>query len=84
MMVHKHFGDETGSWNNDLILYLFPLDTTEAIKAIPLKLCSSEDWLFWKFSNNGIYSVKSGCQLATRRFNLGVEPNMEHECNAQM
>ena len=29
MMVHKHFGDETGSWNNDLILYLFPLDTTE-------------------------------------------------------
>ena len=39
---------------------IFTLLEAELIKAIPLSQCEAEDSLFWHFTNNGIYTSKSG------------------------
>ena len=47
-------------WNHEVIDGIFTLLEAEMIKAIPLSRCEAEDSLFWPFTNNGIYTSKSG------------------------
>ena len=47
-------------WNHELIDGIFTPTEAELIKTLPLSLCGAEDNLFWPFTNNGIYSSKSG------------------------
>ena len=47
-------------WNHEMIDGIFTPLEAELIKAIPLSRCEAEDSLFWPFTNNGIYTSKSG------------------------
>ena len=51
-------------WKSDLVDSIFSLAEARVIKAIPLSFTDSPDWLFWPWSRNGLYSVKSGYKLA--------------------
>ena len=47
-------------WNHEMINGIFTPLEAELIKAIPLSQCEADDSLFWPFTNNGIYTSKSG------------------------
>ena len=47
-------------WNHEVIDGIFTLLEAEMIKAMSLSRCEAEDSLFWPFTNNGIYTSKSG------------------------
>ena len=51
-------------WKTDLVDAIFSPAKARVIKAIPLSFMDSPDWLFWPWSRNGVYSVKSGYKLA--------------------
>ena len=48
------------SWKIELISSLFNREEARCISRIPLSLFPMDDLLIWKFTHNGIYSVKSG------------------------
>ena len=53
--------DETSrQWNHEMINGILTLLEAELIKAIPLSQCEANDSFFWPFTNNGIYTSKSG------------------------
>lgn len=52
--------ETTRQWNHEMIDDIFTPVEVDLIKAIPLSRCEAEDSLFWSFTNNGIYTSKSG------------------------
>lgn len=63
MTLSELFGQDGGTWNSKLFSLLFSPSTMACIRAIPIKLSWTNDWLYWCYNNNGIYSVKSGYHL---------------------
>lgn len=55
---------ENGGWNEVLIrAHFLPTDAAEILK-IPLPNVPTRDKLLWHFNKSGVYSVKSGYQVA--------------------
>lgn len=54
---------EKRCWIKDVIDNIFLPHEATLIKSIPLSLEDCEDKLFWPWSSNGVYSVKSGYKL---------------------
>ena len=52
------------SWNYGLVQNLFHSFEAEAILSIPINFRLPEDSLFWKFSKQGEFEVKSGYFVA--------------------
>lgn len=68
MVVNYLMWDEVGKWNVDLVDNIFPMEVVGHIKALSLKISYCDDWLAWKHSNNGIYTIRSGYHIAQTRF----------------
>ncbi|KAH0972719.1 hypothetical protein GBA52_024875 [Prunus armeniaca] len=54
----------SSQWNVPLLKDIFWDEEVEAILEIPLVSMASHDCLLWHYERNGMYSVKSGYQLA--------------------
>ncbi|KAL6546504.1 hypothetical protein OROMI_022225 [Orobanche minor] len=52
------------TWDRDFILTSFSEENAKRILSIPISGRSNRDVLSWAFSKNGLYSVKSGYELA--------------------
>ena len=74
--------DETSrQWNHEMINGIFTPLEAELIKAIPLSQCEADDSLFWPFTNNGIYTSKSGYRFlkAEEQTKLDEEQRMDNK-----
>lgn len=49
-----------GSWNLDLINNVFSIDEAIIIQSLPIGGMSCPDLFTWKYTENGVYTVKSG------------------------
>lgn len=58
--------DGSNEWREDLIGQSFSKETAERILRTPLPKTPRPDKLVWHFDKHGIYSVKSGYQLAVK------------------
>ncbi|XP_062074994.1 uncharacterized protein LOC133779003 [Humulus lupulus] len=63
--------DHHGGWNQDLICDSFSKQEADAILSIPLFDCLGGDRLIWHHTNSGIYTIKSGYWIATRKAGFG-------------
>ncbi|KAL0003476.1 hypothetical protein SO802_017257 [Lithocarpus litseifolius] len=63
MMVADLIDRESHCWNAARVDAIFLPFEANAIKAIPLSLRDTPDWLYWPKNRNGAYSVKSGYKL---------------------
>lgn len=71
---------DTRQWDHGLIEGLFTPEEAELIKSIPLSRCAAEDTLFWPFTNNGVYTSKSGYRfLKAETQTEWFEDQMEHD-----
>ncbi|KAM7280018.1 hypothetical protein ACFE04_007152 [Oxalis oulophora] len=52
------------SWNMNLLRILFPAKIVDVIQAIPLGNGQSTDTFIWDGASNGVYTVKSGYEVA--------------------
>lgn len=55
---------QLGKWNSDLIQQSYLAPDYQVILTIPLSLFNHKDSWLWHYTNNGIYSVKSGYKVA--------------------
>ena len=55
---------ESRSWNLGLVRSLFHTNEANTILSMPISYRLPKDSLFWKFSKNGDYEVKSGYFVA--------------------
>ncbi|KAL5554514.1 hypothetical protein UlMin_041915 [Ulmus minor] len=53
-----------GDWNKALIEYLFNADDVKAILSLPIGSFDHDDVLFWHYTKDGNYTVKSGYKVA--------------------
>ncbi|KAL5572866.1 hypothetical protein UlMin_022463 [Ulmus minor] len=53
-----------GDWNKALIEYLFNANDVKAILSLPIGSLEHDDVLFWHFTKDGDYTVKSGYKVA--------------------
>ncbi|XP_030936139.1 uncharacterized protein LOC115961274 [Quercus lobata] len=51
-------------WKSDRVDAIFSPAEARVIKAIPLSFLDSPDWLYWPWNRSGVYSVKTGYNLA--------------------
>ncbi|KAL5548933.1 hypothetical protein UlMin_004164 [Ulmus minor] len=65
---------DNGDWNKALIEYLFNDDDTNAILSLPIGSFDHDDVLFWHFTKDGDYTVKSGYKVALESRGL-IEPS---------
>ena len=62
-MVADLIDESTGWWNGRLLDSCFLPFEAQKIRSIPICFTPQEDILIWPKSKDGMYSVKSGCQL---------------------
>ncbi|KAL5579486.1 hypothetical protein UlMin_011928 [Ulmus minor] len=55
---------ESGDWNKPLIEHLFVAKDVIAILSLPVGSVNHDDILFWHFTKDGEYTVKSGYKVA--------------------
>ncbi|KAL5566894.1 hypothetical protein UlMin_030058 [Ulmus minor] len=65
---------DNGDWNKALIEYLFNDDDANAILSLPIGSFDHDDVLFWHFTKDGDYTVKSGYKVALESRGL-IEPS---------
>ncbi|CAL9012588.1 unnamed protein product, partial [Prunus brigantina] len=66
----------SGSWRCDLISRLFPPNEARLITSLPISRWGCPDRLMWHFHKQGVYTVRSGYDLALylkRNGELGVK-----------
>jgi hypothetical protein len=51
-------------WDEHILENLFYKEEVSAIRSIPLSSTNQEDWLIWRGTANGLFSVKSAYHLA--------------------
>ncbi|KAL5539921.1 hypothetical protein UlMin_043060 [Ulmus minor] len=54
---------ESGDWNSALIKHLFDVEEAKVILSLPVRSFNHADVLFWHFTNDGEYTVKSGYKV---------------------
>ncbi|KAJ9153349.1 hypothetical protein P3X46_026797 [Hevea brasiliensis] len=54
----------TNTWDISKLIRVYQEEEIKNILAFPISLFRKEDKIVWHFTNNGVYSVKSGYQLA--------------------
>ncbi|KAH6771031.1 hypothetical protein C2S52_015834 [Perilla frutescens var. hirtella] len=64
LLVADLFNDGGDAWNIQKIQSLFPVEVVKEILSIPLPTHRRADKLIWKHCRNGIYTVRSGYQVA--------------------
>ncbi|KAK6138511.1 hypothetical protein DH2020_027750 [Rehmannia glutinosa] len=69
--VNKLIDLESHTWDEDRVVDWVGQEKARKILRIPLRNFCGEDRLAWNFSSNGIYSVKSGYQIALQMNNVG-------------
>ena len=55
---------ELHCWKSDRVDAIFIPTEANVIKAIPLSLLDTPDWLYWPKNHSGVYLVKYGYNLA--------------------
>ena len=55
---------DNGYWNKALIEYLFNDEDANAILSLPIGSFNHDDVIFWHFTKDGDYTVKSGYKIA--------------------
>ncbi|KAL5542393.1 hypothetical protein UlMin_010103 [Ulmus minor] len=65
-----------GDWNKALIEYLFNAKDAKAILSLPIGSFEHDDVLFWNFTKDGDYTVKSGYKVALDSRGLLNLPNL--------
>lgn len=63
MRVAELIDHELHCWRTELIDGIFLPCEAKRIKALPLSLVSTSDWIYWPMNHNGVYSLKSGYKL---------------------
>ena len=63
-MVDEHIDPDLNWWNRELIMSRFHREDAEAICRIPLSHRQVSDYIFWLHTEDGVYSCKSGYQVA--------------------
>ena len=63
-MVHDLKIPGADEWDSELIQELFLQDDVDLILSLPVGHSNSEDCLIWNFEKTGIYSIRSGYQIA--------------------
>lgn len=58
--------DQNHQWNEAMINQNFANEDAEIIRNIPLPRTPQEDMVIWHYDKKGLYSVKSGYQLALK------------------
>ncbi|KAA3456692.1 reverse transcriptase [Gossypium australe] len=66
--VNQLINCETFTWNEELILNIFDVDTAKRILSIPIAEGRSEDLRVWKYEGSGEYTVKSGYQVLSSEY----------------
>lgn len=51
---------DSGAWNMNLVRSVFSSDEAAAIQTIPAVGASKQDRFAWKYTSNGVYTVKNG------------------------
>ncbi|XP_074314729.1 uncharacterized protein LOC141649964 [Silene latifolia] len=51
---------ENGSWKKSVIFQLFDNQTAKAILAMEPPLIAADDYLYWKYTEDGCYNIRSG------------------------
>lgn len=64
MKVRDLINWDNRSWKRDFLVSRVTEEDLDFILAIPVSLLPREDTLVWHYTNHGIYSVKTGYQLA--------------------
>nr|POF06548.1 hypothetical protein CFP56_49063 [Quercus suber] len=64
MKVADLIDHELHCWKSDQVDAIFIPMEAKVIKAIPLSLMDTQDWLYWPKNRNGVYSIKFGYKLA--------------------
>lgn len=65
---------ETSQWKTHVVESIFNKEDTNAIQEIPLLNTSKNDHIFWKFSPNGVYTIKTAYHsIMDNTNNLKVE-----------
>ncbi|KAI8525452.1 hypothetical protein RHMOL_Rhmol13G0231200 [Rhododendron molle] len=63
-MVADVIDSRNGTWNSQKLGREVPPEVVEAILKIPLPLVDRQDQVVWHYDQKGVYSVKSGYQVA--------------------
>ncbi|KAG6674859.1 hypothetical protein I3842_15G068200 [Carya illinoinensis] len=60
LLVSDLIDSRQRSWKKESLVEIFSEQKIEAISSIPINLRGREDKLFWQFTSNGLYTIKSG------------------------
>jgi hypothetical protein len=62
--VFELINQDTRTWKDDLVRFIFHPANAEHILQIKLPKVSGEDYIAWNYENHGIFTVKSAYRLA--------------------
>ncbi|XP_074283990.1 uncharacterized protein LOC141608547 [Silene latifolia] len=66
---------ECGAWNSTAVFRLFESTCAKAIIAMEPPLLEIDDFLYWKFTEDGIYTVKSGYTFLLSQASISCSPS---------
>lgn len=83
LWVRDLIDQSTRSWNTNLIDYIFVERDKEEIHKVPLFPVATENFLIWRYTKDGEFSVKTACHMGLEFLERGANTRCSADTSMQ-